>query len=489
MTKPISSQFVVFILLATACVFSSMATSAHGARNIVLLVSDNQNKSDCGCYGNTVVQTPHIDSLAADGIRFLDAFATTASCGPSRAVIYSGLQTHANGQYGHGHGIHTYQLAPKIETVFSLLAQQKYRTTLLGKRHTVPDSAYPFSFDVKVSGRDVKKLASTARQFIDQVGEDPFFLTIGFSDPHPTSIERPGWRVKPAHSSAPTVDYDPANVIVPSYLPDRPEVREGLAGYYQQISHLDHGVGQVLDALQATGRDKDTLVIFTSDHGSSEPGAMGNHYEPGIQIPFIVRVPDENGQFLAAGTTNKALVTLADITPTILDWAGAKGPTYPLHGRSFLDALDDENPEGWDEVMLTHVAHEVTMYYPMRTIRNRRHKLIWNINWQSEYPLPIDTLRRATWTEAIRRGETKIGRREIHRFLHRDQVELYDLENDPDELVNLAGLPEHADTRRELSEKLVAWLTETSDPWLVRHRLTMPGEAVERSSRQQFFDK
>jgi N-sulfoglucosamine sulfohydrolase len=245
----------------------------------------------------------------------------------------------------------------------------------------------------------------------------------------------------------------------------------------------------VLSALEETGKDKDTLVIFTSDHGSSEPGAMGNHYEPGIQIPFIVRAPDEKGQFVAPGTTSKALVTLADITPTILDWAGAKGPKYPLHGRSFLSVLDDKEPIGWDEVMLTHVAHEVTMYYPMRTIRDRRYKLIWNTNWQSEYPLPIDTLTRATWVEAIRRGESKIGPREIDKFLHRDQVELYDLENDPDELVNLAYVPGHADTRRQLSGKLVAWLTETKDPWLVRHRLTMPGEDVARSSRQRFLDE
>ncbi|QDT10620.1 Choline-sulfatase [Planctomycetes bacterium K23_9] len=478
-----------FLLFGFALLLTpAMCDTADAGKNVVLLISDNQNKDDCGCYGNAVIKTPHIDRLAREGVRFLDAFATTASCGPSRAVVYTGLQTHANGQYGHGHGIHTYQLAPRIETVFASLRRQKYHTALLGKRHTVPDSAYPFSFDVKVSGRDVIRLGKTAKEFIEQADDEPFFLTIGFVDPHPTSIDRPGWGVNPEQSKAPTVTYDPADVIVPPYLPDQPEVREGLAGYYQQISHLDYGVGEVLRVLKETGKEDDTLVIFTSDHGTSEPGAMGNHYEPGIQVPFIVRAPKGDGGFVAANTTNQALVTLADITPTILDWTNSKGPKYSLHGRSVISVLDDSDAAGWDQVMLSHVAHEVTMYYPMRTIRDRRYKLIWNINWQSEYPLPIDTLRRATWTETIRRGDAKIGLRLIDRYLHRDEIELYDLQNDPQELNNLAGQPSHMQKQRELSQSLNQWMTETSDPWLVRHRLTMPGEDAARSSRQQFFD-
>jgi N-sulfoglucosamine sulfohydrolase len=212
---------------------------------------------------------------------------------------------------------------------------------------------------------------------------------------------------------------------------------------------------------------------------------MGNHYEPGIQIPMIVRHPDAIGK----GTTNKALVTLADLTPTILQWTQTDGPEYPVHGRSFLSILDNPLASGWDEVRLSHVCHEVTMYYPMRTIRNRRYKLIWNINWRSEYPLPIDTLRRATWTETVRRGDAMIGRRSVKKFLFRDQVELYDLQNDPDEIVNIADDPDYEPIRRDLSQKLVAWLEQTADPWLVRHRLPLPGEPESISSRQVYFEE
>ncbi len=467
--------------------FTLVGTHASAApnRNVLLLISDNQNKDDCGCYGNNVIQTPNIDKLARQGVRFLDAFATTASCGPSRAVIYSGLQTHSNGQYGHGHGIHTYTLQSNVKTIFTLLGANGYHTALLGKQHTTHPDSYPFTFNRKVSGRDVTQIASISREFITAAGDEPFFLAIGYSDPHPTSIERPGWGVVRKDANVPVVHYDPADVIVPRYLPDRPEVREGIAGYYQEISRLDHGIGQVLEVLEETGKARETLVIFTSDHGSSEPGAMGNHYEPGVQIPMIVRHPDGIGE----GTTNTALVTLADLTPTVLDWTKSKGPTYLLHGRSLLSVLGDPAPSGWDEVMLSHVCHEVTMYYPMRTIRNRRYKLIWNVDWRSEYPLPIDTLRRATWTETVRRGDPTIGPRSVKKFLFRDQIELYDLQEDPDEIFNLAEDPDHEAIRRELSTKLTSWLEETDDQWLVRHQLPMPGEPEAVSSRQANVDE
>ena len=467
-----------------ACLLNCENTASAARKNVVLLVSDNQNDFDCGCYGNTVIKTPNIDRLAREGVRFKDAFATTASCGPSRAVIYSGVQTHSNGQYGHGHGTHTYRLNPKIDTVFKLLGQSGYHTALLGKQHTTHPESYPFTFSRKVSGRDVVGLHNAARDFIAEAGEDPFLLVIGYSDPHPTSRNRPGWGIVRKDERVPKVQYDPSEVIVPSYLPDQPEVREGLAGYYQQISRLDHGVGLILDLLKETGNDDNTLVMFTSDHGSSEPGAMSNHYEPGIRVPFVVRSPSIRDP----GKTSSALVTLADITPTILDWTGAAKPKYKMHGRSFLSAMNEANPAGWDEVKLSHVCHEVTMYYPMRTIRNRRFKLIWNIDWLSEYPLPIDTLNRATWTEAVRRGDPAIGKRSMKKFLYRDQIELYDLQNDPDEIINLADHPDFQETRTELSTKLNAWMEETKDQWLVRHRLPLPGDAQWKSSRQANLD-
>ncbi len=153
MRRHISLLCVIFAGCVNSAVF------AAPQRNVLLLISDNHNWNDCGCYGNQVVRTPNIDRLARAGVRFSHAFATTASCGPSRAVIFTSLHTHANRQYGHGHGYHTFQLMPKVRTVFQMLKDNGYRTTLLGKQHVMPRKSYPFTFNPKVGNRDVIGLA------------------------------------------------------------------------------------------------------------------------------------------------------------------------------------------------------------------------------------------------------------------------------------------------------------------------------------------
>jgi len=170
------------------------------------------------------------------------------------------------------------------------------------------------------------------------------------------------------------------------------------------------------------------------------------------------------------------MATLADITPTILDWTGVKPPMYGLQGRSLLPVLEQEKTRGWDEVVLSHVMHEVTMYYPMRTIRTRRYKLIWNLCHQLPWRDASEVTRWSTWAETWRRGDKFIGQRSIQAYIWRPVVELYDLETDPAEVVNLADDPKFAALRRELSEKLLTRLRATRDNWLERYQLPLPGE-------------
>ena len=114
------------------------------------------------------------------------------------------------------------------------------------------------------------------------------------------------------------------------------------------MSRADHAVGLTLAALKEQGHDKDTLVLFLSDHGTSEPGAMGTQYEPGVRAPLIIRRPGG-----PAGLVHEALVAFTDITPTLLDWAGAEQPSAGTHGRSLLPILDQPQIAGWDEVLLS----------------------------------------------------------------------------------------------------------------------------------------
>ena len=461
------------LAVITAAVIIITAPSVQ-AQNVLLLISDNQSWYDVGCYGNKVVQTPNLDRLADEGVRFRQAFATTASCGPSRAVMYTGLLTHSNGQYAHPHREHNQEIRPDVTTVFSMLKSNGYRTGLVGKDHIRPLEKYPIDFKPKGSSRDVAWMAKQADQFFGHSKTEPFFLVMSFSDPHPTSIDGTGWGIKKPINGYEARTYDPSSITVPPFLPDNRQVREGLAGYYQQISRMDFGVGKVLQSLDENGHSDDTLVIFISDHGTSEPGAMGTHYEPGVRVPMIVRHPGLKRR----GTVNEALVAFTDLTPTVLDWTGTKFDDYSLHGRSVLPILETDNPEKWDRALLSHVGHDVFAHYPMRTLRGPRYKLIWNITWRAEYPLPIDTVQRRTWVNNRDSGSTTIGLRTIDQFLHRPQLEFYDLDNDPWEANNLADSNDviTRDVMNSMIDELVTRLEAQGDPWMRKYHPRRSGQ-------------
>jgi hypothetical protein len=314
--------------------------------------------------------------------------------------------------------------------------------------------------------KNIFALAKDAEAFISQQNEHPFFLTLALGDPHPNGVEGIAWGVPPEQSPGyPAPSYDPAAIQVPGFLPDTPEVREQLTAYYQQVSRADRCVGLLIDALKKHGQYENTLIIFVSDHGTSEPGAMGNQYDVGVRAPFIVRRPGGT-----AGLVNEAIIAFTDITPTILDWAGVKDPTKNTHGRSLLPILDTPDAPGWDDVLLSHVAHEIYSYYPMRTLRERRYKLIWNMTWKAEFPQPVDTFSRRLWKGIRDRKETMIGPRTVEQFLNRPKFELYDLESDPWELHNLATAPAHAERLKTMTARLLQRLEETEDPWLRKYQ-------------------
>ena len=154
-------------------------------------------------------------------------------------------------------------------------------------------------------------------------------------------------------------------MIVPPFLPDNAEVRAEAGRVLPGRLRLDQGIGRLIAILKETGHYDDTLILYLSDNGIPFPAAKTNLYDSGSRLPLVVRSPDQDRR----GIATDAMVTWADLAPTILDFADADGPDYPLHGRSFLGVLDEEHPEGWDEVFASHTFHEITMYYPMRVIR------------------------------------------------------------------------------------------------------------------------
>lgn len=436
-----------------------LARQPSRPHNVLLLIADDLGLHT-GEYGDRTAKTPNLDRLARDGVRFTNAYCTTASCSACRSVIMSGLHNHANGQYGHAHDFHNQSYLPFVRPLARVLKDAGHRVGLIGKLHVNPASAFPWDFSAPGNQRGVHEMAQAAKRFIQASAGKPWYLHVGFGDPHRATVgfgnqRHPG--VTPNH-------FDPARVSVPSFLPDNPDTRREIAEYYQAANRLDQGVGFMLDVLRKTGELDNTLVMFFSDNGMAFPNAKTNTYDAGIHMPLIARSPAQQRR----GLVNNAMISFVDLFPTVVEWCGVRGPDYPVHGRSFLPILEQENPSGWDRIFFSHTFHELTMYYPMRGIRTRQYKYIRNLYPELTYPHSTDLWASATWQSVMKQGkEGKLGKRDITRYLHRPGEELYDIVNDPDEVVDLAADPGHRSVLENMRAEVAEFRRRTNDPWLV----------------------
>lgn len=485
MTRLLLSLFAVL-----ACFATSLSPAHAKQKNVVIVVVDDQG-FQAGSYGNKVIKTPNIDRLAAEGTRFTRAHCTTASCSASRSVIMTGLYNHATGHYGHAHGYNHFSTYETVQSLPVMLSDAGYRTCSIGKYHLAPEYVYHFDTyrnkDVQ-GNRNSVRMAKNAKDWLQEESDKPFFLYFCSSDPHrggglggfSNHNDKPNY-----YPGVNPIRYKAKDVEVPPWLPDTPECRQELAEYYQAISRFDQGFGDLLDALKETGHWDDTLIMFLSDNGPPFPGAKTCLYEPGANLPFLVRHPDQTKK----GVTTNALVTWADIVPSVLDYCdvtpkpapairtrenkGARDTTgkpvpVKFHGKSFLPAIEQENPRGFDEIYASHTFHEITMYYPMRVIISGKYKYTFNIAHQLPYPFASDLFASPTWQSVLKSKEQIYGKRTVYAYLHRERHELYDLEADPDEIHNLAFKPEHQKKLKELQAKLKSWQKQTKDPWFLK---------------------
>ena len=487
------------LLLALLAVLVSLLSAATPRpRNIVLIVADDLSQ-DAGCYGNREVRTPAMDQLAREGTLFRNAFCTSASCSASRSVILTGLQNHATGHYGHAHSEHHFSTYRAVRSLPVLLGEHGYRTGRVGKYHVAPEETYRFQTVLPANAWNPVAMAEASRAFVADRSR-PFFLYFCPLTPHRSGGELVAHPLRPNpfgnHVSFPEIKdetYAEGALTVPRHLPDLPETRAELAQYYQAISRTDAGLARLVQVLKDAGQYEDTLIIFTADNGMAWPGAKTTQYDPGTRLPLIVRSPDQSRR----GVTSEALISWVDFTPTLLDYAGVRevlappfragdpegGPSpvpaagkagarlvpYQFHGRSFLSLLDGERPPDWDVVFSSHQFHEITMYYPMRVIRTERHKLILNLAHPLPYPFASDLQASATWQATLRSGREFYGRRRVADYVQRPRYELYDLQRDPDEVVNLAASPEHQAVFAALAARLKEFQRRTRDPWFSKY--------------------
>jgi len=479
-------------------------------RNIIFFITDDESPT-LGCYGDKVAVTPHIDALAKDGTLFHNAFATTASCSASRSVVMSGLHNHRNGQYGHQHSFHKFASWHNVVTLAlpRVLQRSGYRTAQIGKYHVAPEEVYRYETYIKGNGRNAVQMADACREFIAKEDDRPFFIYFGTSDPHrgggrdqtaASELKPDLFGNKPNRGSHPGVDevfFELADVPIPPFMTDTQETREELAQYYQSCARIDQGVGRLVTILKEAGVYDKTLIVFTSDHGMAFSGGKTTVYEGGLKVPFVVRNPYEENR----GVVSDALISHIDITPSLLDFGGGldkktNGPKDPLnadaywkergenlkenrgprgggltsyHGKSWIGILSDADAEHRDSVFASHTFHEIQMYYPMRVVRDKKYKLIWNIAHPLPYPFASDLWAASSFQAQFRKGmDAPYGRKTVGQYIHRPQFELFDIEKDPDEARNLAFSTDYADVLKQYQARLKAFQKEMHDPWIMK---------------------
>jgi N-sulfoglucosamine sulfohydrolase len=435
----------------------------------VLLITSEDNGPQLSCYGDSSIQTPNLDRLAAEGACFENAYITQAVCSPSRASILTGLYPHQNGQIGLS--THSYSMWREYLSIPALLKKEGYRTGRLGKLHVAPESSCPFDMVwndpdyFSFQHRDVKKAAEVAGEFMG-ASDAPFFLMLNYPDAHlPWLRQDCGMPERPFVAGESPV---PEAVGISSG-----RLMEHAANYYSCIKRLDIGIGMVIKKLEELGKLDHTLIIYLADHGPQFSRGKGANYELAVQVPFIVYWPGLSNQ----GMVKDKLVSSIDIFPTILDALGLSCPELP--GRSLRPLLEDTNAP-WREYLFcewntSHPFPPPSLLFPQRSVRNSRYKLIQTLIPGINNPLETYYTEHALIDTGTTRWEIERGGEEVQRIYQQwkrpEPIELYDLENDPHEFTNLANDPAMATVRNDLFAVLTAWREETNDPLLDENKL------------------
>jgi arylsulfatase A-like enzyme len=295
-------------------------------------------------------------------------------------------------------------------------------------------------------GSDQNRVHERLNEFLEKapVGK-PFFMWLNFSDPHHV------WDTK-----VPGMQHDPAQLTLPPHLPDLPGVRGDLARYLDEVTHMDSLFENVLGVLRRRGEEDNTLVVFAGDNGMAFPHGKGSLYDPGLNVPLLVRWPG----VVKPGRTSAELISGEDIGPTLIAAAGAKAPER-MSGKSFLPLLRGESFQGREHIFAERGPHGGATYTiqtraatfdQSRCVRTKRWKLIFNCTPHQEY-WPVDSGNGPGWKEILAaKSEGRLNPEHERAYFTRPRpvYELFDLDSDPGELNNLAGRSETAQVEREL---------------------------------------
>lgn len=413
---------LLLFLLIPACL---MAAERPG----VLWITSEDNGPQLGCYGDSFARTPQLDALAARGLRYNKAWSVAPVCAPARTTLITGIYPSSSGSL---HMRSEVRLPAEMKLFPQFLRDAGYYCTNNAKE----------DYNLEGTGK-VWDESSGKAHWRNRAAGQPFFAVFNFTSTHESQVrKRPHTAVS-----------DPAKVPLPPYWPDVPEVRQDWAQYYDNMARMDQQAGEILAALEADGLAQDTIVFYFGDHGPGMPRCKRTPCNSGLRVPFIVHFPEKWKHLAprgyAPGAASDRLVSFVDLAPTMLSLAGIAVPSWmqghALAGPSaatdpeFLHGMRDRMDERYDPVRSVRDARYVYLrnYFPHRPAGQR-----------NAYMFETPTTR--VWHRLFTEG--KLPEVQSAFWQPHPPEELYDLESDPHETVNLAGQPAH----REALERLRA---------------------------------
>lgn len=422
------------------------------ARPNILWITCEDTSPNLGCYGDTSAVTPNLDRLAARGVRYSQAFAPTGVCATARSSLITGIYASSLGSQ-HMRCITT--LPEGIKPFTTHLRQAGYFCTNQSKQDynfRTPDDAWDVGKGPKAHWRNRKP-------------GQPFFAVFNYTDTHESRIRS---KIRNPVPLTDTERHDPNKTPPPAYLPDTPLIRKDWARYLDLVTMMDkREIPKRLKELDEAGVAEDTIIFFFGDHGVGLPRAKQFVYDSGMQVPLLVYFPPKWRHLAPAtpGSVIDRLVSFVDFGPTVLSLAGVDIPGN-MQGKPFL------GPQATaPRKYIYGIRDRMDERYDMtRTVRDDHYK--YHRNYMPFIPhFPwLDYMELLDTSKELRRLHAAGKLDKAQAFFMADTKpveELYDIRIDPDELCNLAELPQHQETLQRMRRVHLEWVRETVDTGLL----------------------
>ncbi len=437
----------IFLFILT---LAGLAKAAEAKRpNILIVIADDATFNEMSIFGGTNLKTPNVDRLASQGLLFRRAYVGMAMCTPCRTELYTGLYPVRSGVcWNHG------AARPGTRSIVQHLGDAGYRVGIAGKADVRPKTVFPFDM---VEGFERNCVARTAdytcegiKEFMTRDPSQRFCLVVGLVVPHAP------WTVgDPQH-------FDPKKLKLAAYMVDTPETRRAYARYLAEYEVMDRQLGDILKTLDETGQAAQTLVLFTTEQGGQWPGCKWTDWEEGLHTALLARWPGR----IQAGTSTDGLVQYADVLPTLVEVAGGDPAKEGFDGTSFLSVLLGKAGGHRKYVYAMHNNLPDGAPYPIRSVSDGRFRYIRNLKPEILYlnKWVMASPDGPYWSSWVWRTEADPhARAMVTRYMLRPADELYDTQEDPSEMNNLAADPKFAATKAGLASELDSWMQAQKD--------------------------